>query len=764
MTLRGRGRGEEPPDDDLRAEVDHLVDMASENRGIIATFLQDLDCGLAIFDTDGNLVFRNQTAAEIWASNPDLEENTAMSPWMRYRAKYGAEEILDLHDWALHRCTESGERSELEQLDIERLDGSEGTIYATCAPVRNAHDEIVGGLTVFVDITRLKQFERAEHRARLAAERSAMRLTQLQTVITGLLSPESPAEITRAVLRRTLRALKAQTGVAYLLDHDSKTARLVASLGVPTEIDEKYEEISFEDPLPVSEAMRLSTPVIISSAAEYRRRYPQLAEDLPRQHINSVACLPLLVEDEVLGALAVGFDHEHLFDEHDRAFFNAVARQTGQAVRFVRLHEQKRAARNEAQQTRDALDRRLEQQVAVAELGQRALNASLDELFEVAVETLRDGLGADTAEILELLPREQEFRLRAGIGWSDDHVDHHHIPADVDTPAGRALRQTEVVLVERFEQAGELRPSTLLANHGLVSAITARIPGQRSPVGVLGAHSHTPMRFSEQDAEFARSVANILGEAVERQRSDQQRRRTYEELRRAMRSREEVLDIISHDIRSPASAVKMSLEVVRRAVANEQAISPDQVDHAIETASSNVDRMLALMDDLLSAASSDEELPKVEWEEVDLSEVIREIIDGMRDELEETSSDLEFDLGDSVTGCWDWMRLQQLVSNLFSNAVKYGEDNPITISTRAENDHAILRIKDRGKGIPQDQQNRIFERFARGTEDRQHGSFGLGLWIVKRIVDALHGTIEVDSAPGEGTTFTVRLPRNPPDD
>ncbi len=110
----------------------------------------------------------------------------------------------------------------------------------------------------------------------------------------------------------------------------------------------------------------------------------------------------------------------------------------------------------------------------------------------------------------------------------------------------------------------------------------------------------------------------------------------------------------------------------------------------------------------------------------------------------------------------DRTRLEQIASNLVSNAVKYGRGRPISVRVRAEGARVRLEVEDRGIGIAPGDQERIFGRFERAVSSRNYAGLGLGLWIVRRIVEAHGGTIAVRSAPGEGSTFTMDLPLIPP--
>jgi signal transduction histidine kinase len=111
-----------------------------------------------------------------------------------------------------------------------------------------------------------------------------------------------------------------------------------------------------------------------------------------------------------------------------------------------------------------------------------------------------------------------------------------------------------------------------------------------------------------------------------------------------------------------------------------------------------------------------------------------------------------------ATGSWDRVRLEQICSNLLSNAIRFGAGQPIDITIDADRDFATLEVRDHGVGIAPAQHARIFERFERGTEQRS-GGFGIGLWVVRSICAAMGGTISVDSQPGDGASFTLMLPR-----
>jgi signal transduction histidine kinase len=129
----------------------------------------------------------------------------------------------------------------------------------------------------------------------------------------------------------------------------------------------------------------------------------------------------------------------------------------------------------------------------------------------------------------------------------------------------------------------------------------------------------------------------------------------------------------------------------------------------------------------------------------------RELAGGVR-----LSLDLE-----PARGRWDPLRLDQVVTNLLSNALKYGGGQPVAIRLRSDDASIVLEVEDRGVGIAEAQRARLFSRFERGLASRQEGGFGLGLWITRQIVEAMGGTIAVSGAPGRGSVFSIVLPRAP---
>ena len=235
------------------------------------------------------------------------------------------------------------------------------------------------------------------------------------------------------------------------------------------------------------------------------------------------------------------------------------------------------------------------------------------------------------------------------------------------------------------------------------------------------------------------------------------------ELQQSVRVRDEFLSIASHELKTPVTALHLQLQSVLRAAA--RGPRPDGKDLAlikISRAETQLMRLTRLIDNLLDVSRITAGRLDFEPEEVDLAQVVRESVERLREEAARVGTPIVFNTDTPVQGFWDRLRLEQVVTNLLTNAVKYGNRHPVELRVEAlPGNRARLTVQDRGIGISPENQARIFERFERAVSDRQYGGLGLGLWITRQIVTALEGEIFVQSAAGEGSVFTVELPLQP---
>ena len=267
------------------------------------------------------------------------------------------------------------------------------------------------------------------------------------------------------------------------------------------------------------------------------------------------------------------------------------------------------------------------------------------------------------------------------------------------------------------------------------------------------ASSESGRRFGPEDLAFAQDLAARASVAIENAR-------LYREAREAVRARDEFLSIASHELKTPLTTLQLQIQGLARRLKS----SPEDpvfqgLASRVATSERQVERLTALINNLLDISRITAGRLDLDLEPLDLSAVAREAAARFRDDLARAGCTLEIRADGACHGEWDRLRLEQVVMNLLSNAAKYGAGRPIEIEVDGSETTARFSIRDHGIGIPAEHQARIFERFERAVSDRHYGGLGLGLWIVRQIVDAFGGTIAVESKAGEGSTFTVLLPR-----
>lgn len=235
--------------------------------------------------------------------------------------------------------------------------------------------------------------------------------------------------------------------------------------------------------------------------------------------------------------------------------------------------------------------------------------------------------------------------------------------------------------------------------------------------------------------------------------------RLYHKAQEAVRARDEFLSIASHELRTPLTPLHIHFQRLLRKRTGDLEIAPQQLRRVLERCERQVRRLEALIDNLLDVSRISSGRLRLETDTVDLVEVVRDVAGRFAEELSAAGCQLQLQSDATVQGEWDRLRLEQVVTNILGNAIKYGSEKPIEITVEQTTAGGRLRIQDYGIGINGEDLNRIFRRFQRAVSSRSYGGLGLGLYITRQIVDAHNGTIRVESQPGVGSVFVVELPR-----
>jgi PAS domain S-box-containing protein len=235
-------------------------------------------------------------------------------------------------------------------------------------------------------------------------------------------------------------------------------------------------------------------------------------------------------------------------------------------------------------------------------------------------------------------------------------------------------------------------------------------------------------------------------------------KRAEDLLREAVIVRDDFLSVASHELRTPLTALKLEVSNLLRLARLDTGAERARLIAKVERIDAQATRLRALIDDLLDVSRLAAGQVELHVEPVDLATLAGQVGARFVDEAARLGSTLVIDAREPTVGQWDRERLDQVVANLVSNAVKYGDGKPIDVTVRAEGGHARLIVRDHGLGIASRDHDRIFGRFERAASSGNFGGIGLGLWIVRQIVGVFGGAVHVESALGAGSVFTVELP------
>lgn len=239
-----------------------------------------------------------------------------------------------------------------------------------------------------------------------------------------------------------------------------------------------------------------------------------------------------------------------------------------------------------------------------------------------------------------------------------------------------------------------------------------------------------------------------------------ERKRHEQALREAIRARDEFLSIASHELKTPLTSLKLQTQMRQRSLGKGDfdAFQLEKMGKSLETDSRQIERLTRLIDDMLDISRINTGKLTILRERFDLCELVKDVIERFAGQFEASGCEVDFDRKESVFGNWDRFRIEQAVTNLLTNAVRYGAGKPIHVQVEGGDGCVRVIVRDEGIGIAKEHQKRIFRRFERAVPAAEFSGLGLGLYIVKEILKMHGGTIRVRSEPGHGAEFTIELP------
>jgi signal transduction histidine kinase len=233
------------------------------------------------------------------------------------------------------------------------------------------------------------------------------------------------------------------------------------------------------------------------------------------------------------------------------------------------------------------------------------------------------------------------------------------------------------------------------------------------------------------------------------------------QLQRALAMRDEFMSMVSHEMRTPLNTLYLETQLRKMQLerGNMAAFGAEQLQRMVARDDRQIQSIIRLIDDMLDVSRIRSGTLSVRPAQVELAGLLRRVIDDLEQQALAVGSCITLNAPQPVSGWWDEFRIEQVVVNLLTNALRYGSGKPVEVGLNATPDGARIEVRDHGIGISAQDQQRIFQQFERGGGGRSADGLGLGLYITRQLVEAHGGKIGVHSEPGEGSIFRLDLPQ-----
>jgi len=606
---------------------------------------------------------------------------------------------------------------------------------------------LIAAVVMFRLATALAGAQSAEAEAKTSEEQKDQELGAIFGLSSALAGPLSLEQIGAFFVAAVRAALPPHTTIALIVYDDVLEAfRTVAADGPHADElkDRSYSAVALPSIVRIRVIDHRQSLVIPDTSAE-KAMWTKVSEEMPAvAGAGSFAALPLVSRERLVGALLLLGERAGDLTP-DKAQMPVIMGQ------YVAGSIHSALAVNEA-------EARAERETLVNRIAQRARGTlDPDEILRATVDELAKVLGVTRAVVAT---GDSEAKLEVIYEWTADGEPSVGLgPRDLPVSRlaarlGRTLFVTDIRVDRRFSDpktAAALAPLGVIA----IAATPIRIGG-RFAASLALVHTDRPREWTADDARLIDSVAQELRGAIAAAEAFEQQRQAVAELERLSRAKSDFVSIVSHEFRTPLTGIQGFSEMMQ----SEDLTIDEMREYAgdINKDAHRLNRMITEMLDLDKMESGHMEIHR---EAVDLNVIVTEAAESMRPNAPRHPVSLRLDpLVGEVSADRD--KLTQVMANLLSNAVKYSpEGGEVVVSTRLEGNTAHVVVRDHGMGIPKAALETIFERYGRveSLATRHIRGTGLGLPIVRQIVQLHGGAVWVESTVGEGSVFHVTLPR-----
>jgi PAS domain S-box-containing protein len=711
-------------------------------------------------DEDSTIVSANPATERIFGHKPDEligQPLTVLIP----------ERFRSAHEKGIARYLRTGRRNipwtGVELPGLTR-DGIEIPVEISFGEFINENGQHV--FSGFIrDVSERVRYQKELEQARATAEKALKELAALGRITDAALGKASYDEMMSELLDRLREELASDSALLLLLGEDRQHLALKASAGLTSEL-----ESDIRIPLGQGVAGRIAAsgePLVIEDLSDVELISPTL-----REHMTSLVGVPVYSGEDVIGVLQVGSRARRLFSETDVRQLEIVAERMAGVFARLRLFEAERRSRAEAEASRRALaERETELQRVNQELQERAREeralrsmaqsitgaVRIPEVMHYIAEGALAVSGAAGAFVEQVLGLSEEVEIVATSGEGTPPVGQR-VPYPGSLTAD-IIERREPVFLERMVGVGAAM-APYLDQH--CKGCSVFVVPLFSDMDVLGAlivmRKPDEPAFDDEIVTRVRTLADLASIALRRLLALAESERRRNEAEAAVRSRDEVLSIVSHDLRNPVSTVAMSASLLQDP---DLELTDEQRNKQLEIIARSAQQMNRLIQDLLDVARIEGGPLSISCRCEDPVALVTEVCDAFRPIAEEKDITFTCNIANDVPQVnADRARVLQAVSNFLNNAVKFTPaGGRITVGLERHDDGVCFSVSDTGPGIRAEELPRMFTRFWQAKKTAHLGA-GLGLAIAKGIADAHHGHVWAESTIGQGSTFFLFIPAN----
>lgn len=368
-------------------------------------------------------------------------------------------------------------------------------------------------------------------------------------------------------------------------------------------------------------------------------------------------------------------------------------------------------------------------------------------------------------EILILAPTGQDGAAAVDV-LTSNHIEAHAFADMSDlcerlkAPAGAILIAEEALTLESSDR---LR-NTLIAQEPwssipviLMTSEYEKILSAERIMEILGTGGS--LSILERPFKILTLISALRFALGSRQRQYEVRD-LLEEQERALKQRNEFLSIASHELKTPLTSLKIQVQIRKRLMdRNDPSVySKESFASLVNITDKQILRLTRLVEDMLDITRIENGKLTLNLERLEFNQLVKEVLQTFEEEYRRAGCELRVDIADGLFIKGDRYRMEQVITNLLSNALKYGKSSPVDVKAYSEGNSIKLMVKDQGIGIAPENIQRVFERFERAVNSSSIGGLGLGLYITRQIVELHHGKIHIESTLGKGSEFTVEFP------